>query len=148
MALLATIMALAAPSLGRSLRGRNLDQEAKRLIALIEYGRSEAISQGVPMTVWIDAAGGRFGVEPKPGYPAASQREKTYALNPDVHFEMGSTAPTAQDVTTGVEFAPDGTPDASSIASVRLVDRFNSSVAIAKSRDGLSYDIVKEEPQK
>ena len=150
MALLATIMALAAPSLGRSLRGRNLDQEAKRFIAATEWARNEAVSQGVPMTVWIDVEGGAFGVESKPGYPVAKQIQKRYELNPDVHFEMGdNTGGTAgaEGTLNAAELSPDGTPDASSIASLRLVDRFNAAVSIVKTRDGWGYEIVKGEQQ-
>jgi type II secretion system protein H len=147
MALLATIMAIAAPSLGRSLRGRNLDQEAKRFIAATEFARSEAVSQGVPMTVWLDAQGGSFGVEAKAGYPAGKKIQKRWQLNPDVHFELGNTAASAESTLNAVELAPDGTPEPSSIASVRLVDRFNAVVAIAKTRDGWGYEIVKGEAQ-
>src|ERR1051325_1837454 len=68
MALLATLMALAAPSLSRSMRQRNLSQEATRFVALTESARDEAVSQGVPMVVWIDPVGGRFGMGPKTGY--------------------------------------------------------------------------------
>src|SRR5438067_13878805 len=68
MAVLATIMALSTPSLSRSLRNRNIEQEAKRFIALTEYARGEAVSQGVPMTIWIDVEAGAFGVEPKAGF--------------------------------------------------------------------------------
>lgn len=148
MALLATIMALSAPSLSRSLRGRNLDQEAKRFIALTEYARQEAVSQGVPMVVWIDPEAGQFGVEPKTGYPAMSNRVKNYKLNDDVHFEVGSTASRAEGVLQAVELAPDGMPEPTSIASLRLVDRFESAVAITKTRDGWGYEIVKAQEEK
>ena len=56
MALLCVILGVAAPSLSRSMRQRNLTQEAARLLAATEYARDEAISRGVPMAVWIDVA--------------------------------------------------------------------------------------------
>ena len=148
MALIATLVALVAPSLGRSLRGRNLDQEAKRFIALTEYARQEAVSQGVPMTVWIEPETGKFGAEPKPGYPLMKNRPKNFKLNEDVHFEMGDTASAPEGVLQAVELAPDGMPEPTSIASLRLVDRFNAAVAIAKTRDGWGYEIVKEQEEK
>jgi type II secretion system protein H len=148
MAVLATVMALAAPSLSRSLRNRNLDQEAKRFIALTEYARSEAVSQAVPMIVWIDADGGRFGAEPKAGFTSADNTKKEYPLNSDVHFDL-TNAPAAQDgLVTAVEFEPDGTPDPSSMATVQLADRFKNAVAIAKTQDGWGYEIVKDTQEK
>lgn len=151
MAVLATVMALSAPSLSRSLRGRNLDQEAKRFIAATEWARNEAISQGVPMTLWIDVNNGGFGVESKPGYPVAKPIEKRFDLNPDLHFELGDNSggtTGSEDTVNAVELSPDGTPEPSSIASLRLVDRFNESVSIVKTRDGWGYEIVKGEQQK
>jgi prepilin-type N-terminal cleavage/methylation domain-containing protein len=34
---------------------RNLRQEAARFVALTEFARSEAISRGIPMIVWVDS---------------------------------------------------------------------------------------------
>ena len=70
MALLTVVVGFAAPSLARSMRQRNLDGEATRLLAATEYARDEAVSQGVPMTVWINPDTQRFGVEPKPATTA------------------------------------------------------------------------------
>ena len=150
MALMATMMALVAPSLARSLRGRNLDQEAKRFIAAIEWARNEAISQGVPMTVWMDVENGAFGVESKPGYSVAKPIQKRFELNADMHFERGNSSggtTGSEGTLNAVELSPEGTPDPSSIASLQLVDRFNSVVTITKTRDGWGYEIVKPQEQ-
>src|SRR4051812_32393951 len=72
MVLLTVIVGFAAPSLARSMRQRNLAGEAARFLAATEYAREEAVSQGVPMTVWINAETQRFGVEPKSGYDGAA----------------------------------------------------------------------------
>lgn len=141
MAVLATVMALAVPSLSRSLRDRNLAQEAKRFIALTEYARNEAISQGVPMTVWIDVENGRFGAEPKTGFSGNDNTQKEFSLNPDVHFENLSTAQGQNELSQAIEFAPDGVPEPTSIASIELADRFGSVVAITKTQDKLGYEI-------
>lgn len=143
MALLAVVAAFSAPSLARSLRQRNLDGEASRLLALTEYGRDEAVSQGVPMTVWIDPKGQRFGVEPKTGYDGDDARTRTFELNADIHFEIDRTA-TQNGVIEVMEFSPDGSPASSSIDSVRLVDRFQALVTVARTSDRWAYEIVKE----
>jgi type II secretion system protein H len=142
MALLAVVAAFSAPSLARSLRQRNLDGEAARLIALTEYGRDEAMSQGVPMSVWVDPKAQRMGVEPKVGFDGDETRAREFELNTDIHFELDRTA-TQNGVVQVMEFSPDGSPSASSIDSVRLVDRFQSLITVARTSDGWAYEVVK-----
>ncbi len=161
MALLVVLLGVVVPSVSRSLRQRNLEQEAARLLALTEYGRDEAASQGVPMDVWIDVDGKTFGVEPKPGYVGTTARAKSFRLNDDTHFDpisagltvtpgTGSgvaTAILAQPTHGGItaaEFAPDGTLDPGSVATVRLADRTNSGVSVTQTADGYGYQIVKD----
>ena len=143
MALLATIMALAAPSLSRSMHQRHVADEAARFLAATEYARDEAVSQGVPMTLWIEPATGRFGVEPKTGFFGADERSREFEINPDIHFET-SKAVATRGLVQAVEFAPDGAPDSASLAEIRLVDRFNSSMTIARTKDGWAYEILPE----
>jgi type II secretion system protein H len=143
MALLATIMALAAPSLSRSMHSRNLAHEATRFLALTEYGRNEAISQGVPMLIWVDAHQARYGLQAKTGYADATRHEREYSLNADVQFD-GVTGEKSGDVIHAIEFAPDGTLDPASTGAVRLVDRFDSTMLINRTADGWGYEIVKE----
>jgi type II secretion system protein H len=144
MALLAVIAAFSAPSLARSLRQRNLAGEASRLLALTEYGRDEAVSQGVPMSVWVDPKAQRMGVEPKTGYEGDDARTREFELHADIHFEVDRTA-TQGGVVEVIEFSPDGSPSSSSIDAVRLVDRFQSLITVARTSDGYSYEIVKEQ---
>jgi type II secretion system protein H len=142
MTLLAIVMAIAAPSLSGSMRQRHLADEATRFVALTEYARDEAISQGVPMVVWFDPATARCGVEAKAGYPGEEQRAKEFTLNPDVHFEVASAA--SNGLIEAVEYAPTGILQTASAASVRLVDRFASEMTVVRTTDGLGYEIVKE----
>lgn len=142
MALLAVVAAFSAPSLSRSLRQRNLDGEAARLLAATEYGRDEAVSQGVPMTVWIEPKAQRFGVAPKAGYDADETRAREFELNTDINFEIDRAA-TQNGVVEVMEFSPDGAPGPSSIDMVRLVDRFQAVVTVARTSDGWGYEIVK-----
>ena len=143
MTLLAVVAALAVPSLSRSMRQRNLDEEATRLLALTESGRDEAVSQGVPMVVWIDAKAQRYGVEPKAGFEADETRARDYAMNPDVQVEIDKAA-VSGGVVEAIEFAPDGALTSASVDSVRLVDRFNSVINVSRTTDGWSYELVKE----
>jgi len=143
MALLAIVMAIAAPSLSRSMRQRNLDGEAARLLAATEYARDEAISQGVPMTVWIDPEGRRFGIEPKEGFLGNETRIREFSVDPDIGLEIAN-AVVKRGIVEAMEFAPDGTPALTNVESVVLKDRFNSVLTLAQTTDGWGYEIVKE----
>src|ERR1035441_8861833 len=66
MALLTIVISLTAPKLSRFFHGRTLDSEARRLLALTRSGQSRAVSEGVPMDLWVDAELGMFGLEAEP----------------------------------------------------------------------------------
>lgn len=148
MALLVVMLAVAAPSLGRSFRQRNLDQQATRMLALTEYARDEAASQGVPMIVWIDPDSRRFGVDAHAGYTANAQRIKEYLLPADVTFDPIEGAQASKTEGHGfdvAEFTPDGTLDPASAATIRLSGHNHVDTAtVAQTTDGYGYEIVKE----
>jgi len=145
MIVLTTVLAFIAPMLTRSFHQRHLDQEATRLVALTEYGRDEAVSQGVPMVVWVDPEKGDIGLDAATGYTASDVSKKQYSLNDDLHFEMEKTSLTTKDGRPQlVQFAPDGSPDLTGIDSIRIVDRFNSAVLVQRTEDGWGYEIAKE----
>lgn len=142
MVLLTVVAAFAAPSLSRSMRQRNLAGEAARFLAATEYARDEATSQGIPMTVWLNPASQRFGVEAKTGYDGSATRDREFELNPDTHFEvLGGQR--KNNVIEAVEFGPDGAPTTASVDSVQFVDRFNAVVTVARTADEWSYEILK-----
>ncbi|HEV7867610.1 MAG TPA: GspH/FimT family pseudopilin [Chthoniobacteraceae bacterium] len=147
MALLAVIFAFSAPALGRSMRDRHLKDEAVRLVALTEYARNEAVSQGVPMVVWADPEARRFGVEPKAGFAGAEARRREYALSSNLRVEIATAATiSGSRVIEAIEFTPDGTPSLTSAESVRLIDLHESVVTVAQTTDGWGYEVLKEAP--
>jgi type II secretion system protein H len=144
MALLAVVLALSAPSLSRSMRQRSLDDEAARFHAATEYARNEAVSQGVPMIVWLDPEGLGFGVEARQGFVGDDTRNREFTLHEDIHLESDEKTKT-NGVIVAMEFAPDGSPAASSVEEVRFIWRDEPPVHVAKTKDGWGYEIVKEE---
>lgn len=70
MALLVIGFGAALPSLRRFFGGRTLDSEANRLQALTRYAQNRAITEGVPMVVWIDATTRRYGLQVAAGFLA------------------------------------------------------------------------------
>ena len=150
MALLVTMLALAVPSLSSSLHQRNLEQEASRLLALTEYGRDEAAARGVPVIVWLSPDDGHFGVEVKKGFDADAIRPKEFVLNgAGLRFDPpeGGVASSVQGHGFNVaEFAPDGTLDPASVATLRINDpNRHAAINLTQTADGYGYQIVKED---
>jgi len=143
MVLLATLLAIAAPRLSRSFRSHNLDQEATQLLAATEYARDEAVSQGIPMTVWIDPENGGFGVQAKDGYEGDVSREKTWTLRPETRFDAANATTDKSGNIVAVQFEPDGTLDPESIDTIRLVAQSEESISLTQTDDGWGYEIVK-----
>jgi type II secretion system protein H len=145
MALLAVITAIAAPSLSGTLRQRQLADEARRFLACTEYARDEALSQGIPMVLWIASDTGRFGVQPKAGYPGDDQRSREFQLHADLRIELPNSQ-TPANTAPSIEFGCEGGPVPGSLPWVRLVDRFASVFVVALTPDGLGYEISQDPP--
>jgi len=109
MGLLATVMAFSAPVLSRFFRGRSLTEEARRVLALTRFGRSEAISRSVPMELWLNPTVGSYGVRPQAGYESEDAGKPVeYNLSEGLSFDLaGATLDENGDAL--ILFQPDGT---------------------------------------
>ncbi len=144
MAVLTILLGLAAPSLSSSFRAHHLAQAGAQVLAVTEYGRDEAVSQGVPMVIWLNAATGEYGVNAKPGFPGDATRDKRYSLGSELHFDSAASAAPSGDQLNAAEFSPDGTLTPASISAVRIVDDNKASVAVTQTPDGYGYELGKE----
>ena len=77
--LLAIAASLIAPALSGFFRGRALDSEARRLLSLTRAAQSRAVSEGMPMLLWVDAAQGAYGVEEETGRARRSEGVGVFA---------------------------------------------------------------------
>ena len=75
LALLAICATFVAASLGSFFRGRALNFEARRLLSLTHYGHTRAVSEGVPVVLWISAKDSTYGL---------TEAERR---NPDISFD-------------------------------------------------------------
>lgn len=88
MSLLVIVIALVAPSLGNFFRGRNLDSETRRFLALTRYARSRAVSEGVPMLLWLDPSQRAYGLTEEFSFTPRDERAVVYRLEPDVDLQL------------------------------------------------------------
>ena len=153
MALLVIVIAVASPSLSRFMRGRTLDSEARRFVSLTRYGQSRAVSEGVPVVLWINTRQGSYGLRQEAGYTDQDTKAVDFLLGKDLRLEVAGLpaqlGPLAQARATRqtdpntpmLRFPPDGFIDETSPQSVVLRDQSGESIWITQSRNRLNYEI-------
>ena len=150
MAMLLIVLAVSAPTLSRFFRGRTLDSEARRFIALTRYGQSRAVSEGVPMELWIDPKQRTYGLREEPASGLEDTKAAEFELGRDLSMEV--TDPPANQRSAKkmhsaarnlpvIRFLPDGFFAETSPNSVVLRDERQESAVIAQSRSRLRYEI-------
>jgi Tfp pilus assembly protein FimT len=151
MALLAIVLSVSAPALSGFFRGRTLDSEGRRLVSLIRYGQSRAVSEGVPMSLWIDPRRGSYGLEQEPGFTDGDRKAVNFSLNRDLQISV-TDLPTVLPSSTGqglrrdpsvprLRFQPDGFIGESSPQTVVLHETKGESLFITQTRNRMSYEI-------
>ena len=154
MTMLVIVLAVAAPSLSRFFRGRTLDSETKRFLALTRYGQSRAVSEGVPMLLWIDPQQGAYGLQADSSYVEQDTLVREYKVSPDVQVEV-EQSPVAKKLATvwkgspgglpakipKIRFTPDGFIGTSSPELVVFRGRDEAVVGVGENASRLQYEI-------
>jgi type II secretion system protein H len=152
MALLTIVLSVGAPALARFFRGRTLDSEARRFLSLTRYGQSRAVSEGVPMVLWIDAKQGLYGLEAEVGYLDEDRKALEFLLHEDllVEVEQAEVRPLSSqwnrptrraDSLPEIRFTPDGFISETSPDAVLIREGEERAVWIAQSRNRLHYEM-------
>jgi prepilin-type N-terminal cleavage/methylation domain-containing protein len=164
MALLTVVISLTAPKLSRFFHGRTLDSEARRLLALTRSGQSRAVSEGMPMDLWVDAEQGTFGLEAEPSYETSDPKAVDFALDGGLQLEVvnkvivapaNTTMTRSRQASTAsvprvnlvhatlptIRFLPDGSIGEASPQLLHLTSGDGGSLWLAQARDGVSYEI-------
>ena len=152
MVLLLIVASMVAPRMSSFFRGRALSQEARRMLSLINYGRSRAVAEGVPVLVWIDADKSTYGLDVQPGYQPGSDHLNVYTAEPTLRFEIPATtdAPVSEqgDEQLGlpqglpaIRFNPDGFSDEASIRRIIIRQGDDGALEIVPTPNGLGYEI-------
>lgn len=171
MALLAVVIAVAAPSLSNFFRGRKLESEAGRFVALTRYGQNLAVSEGSPMILWLDRTEGTYGLREqeayavqnvplqstrlreRAGYEPVHPKQPEFRLAENLRFELDESE---RNRTNGrivsIRFLPDGAIEEGSLRAL-LLQRENrdktrgakpETIWITRSRDQSRYEVVDE----
>jgi prepilin-type N-terminal cleavage/methylation domain-containing protein len=152
MAMLLIVLGVAFPSLKGFLRGRNHDTEARRYLALTQYGQSRAVSEGVPMVLWIDERRGAYGLQVQPGYTDSDHKAVEFTLGDGLQVEvqgpavrrgsaqLNRTIPGVGNV-PAIRFTPDGFLGDISPTGILFRQGVKDSVWIVESTNRLNYEI-------
>ena len=144
LALLVVITSLAAPAMANFIRGRALDSESRRLFALVHAGQSRAVSEGMPMALWVDEKNGAYGLSVedtgKTGDPKAEDLTVDTTLQITV-LNAGLGTPTTFKNLPAIRFLADGTVDENSPQTIQLTDSAGFSRWLIESRNRMGYEI-------
>lgn len=161
MTLLVIVISIAGPVLANFFRGRTLDSEARRFLALTRSGQNRAVFEGIPMLLWVDVEQGRYGLEAEPGWEEQDGKAVEFKMDQDLRIEVVKMAAAKSTFRQGfaatmnqaqgaqvnrrnvpqIRFLPDGSFDETSPQTFRLSDRNDVSVYIGQDRNRLNYEI-------
>jgi prepilin-type N-terminal cleavage/methylation domain-containing protein len=163
MALLTVVISLTAPRLSRFFRGRTLDSEARRLLALTRSGQSRAVSEGIPIDLWVNVADGQVGLEAEPSLETSDSKAVDLQIDERLKLEVEARVAAAPATTMSrrtvarvaslprvqlahaelpaIRFLPDGSIGESSPIKLRLTGADGESLWLAQAQDGLAYEI-------
>jgi len=154
MAMLAVVISVALPSLKGFFRGRNLDSEARRFLSLTRYGQSRAVSEGVPIVLWIDGRQKTYGLQAQAGYADTDTNSVQFNLDKDLQVE--AVVPQVMSLTQSnlwtqvalpvgnlprILFQPDGFINETSPDQIVLRQGADAPIWIAQSTNRLKYEI-------
>jgi type II secretion system protein H len=159
MTIMVILISLVCPSLKGFFRGRNLDNEALRFLALTRYGQSRAVNEGVPVELWVNPKAGSYGLEALSGYTETQTKPMTYTLDSTVQVAF-SAPPTVMlrsnywsqpkgqfGAVTRIRFQPDGFISDASPANIYL-RQADGQIWIAEAPTHLQYDIKTGQPNR
>ena len=119
------LSAIAAPSLSHFFQGRTQDSEVRQIVALTHYGQSRAVSEGVPMLLWVDPKAGAYGLQQETGYTDGDTNAVEYEIGTDLQIDVVKAISVTQPAHTArnqpaIRFMPDGAADAASVTGVTI----------------------------
>jgi type II secretion system protein H len=144
LALLVVITSLAIPPMARFIRGRALDSETQRFVALAHAAQSRAVSEGMPMLLWVNAEGGSYGVTAETTGKEGDAKAETLMLDSTLHLVVSRTsaaAPVQWKNLPAIRFLPDGTVDEDSALKVQLSDADGFQRLLVESENHTGYDV-------
>ena len=144
MALLIIAISLVAPRLEQFFDSRTMDSEVNRFIALTRYAQSRAVSEGLPMVVWVDPKTGTYGLQQESGYKDADGKALNYTVGNGLKINVGKLGAKASASVkrAGFHFSPDGNViTGTSVSGVSIQEGLQKLVWIVATTNGMGCEI-------
>jgi type II secretion system protein H len=153
MVLLGIAAALVAPHMASFFRGRVLNSEARRLLALTYYGQSRAVAEGVPVLLWINVRQSSYGLVTQSAASEPDDRASSFIADPTLTLETAAPNPPPiseqQDEALGIpnnlpviRFMPDGCFDPTSVAKIVIRQGADGALELVPTANRLGYEIL------
>ncbi len=144
--LLAIAAALMSPALSNFIHGRSLDAEAIRLLSLTRAAQSRAVSEGMPVLLWLDAEHGEYGVEEEAKSDATDAKAQQFEMNESVSLSVANTTADTTQLRhlPAIRFMPDDSIDESSPDTIRLSDPTGATLLLVQTRNRNGYEIQRD----
>ena len=146
MVVIATTLAIAAPSLRGWSRGAQARDQGEQFLAVTRWARTQAVSQAVTHRVTIDPEAGAYQVTARDGnafVPVGSEFGRVFTVPPGYRIEISREAAPAEvvDATTAnsIDFSPTGYAQP---AVVRITSAQGDVVLIACPSPAEGYRVV------
>jgi len=144
LALLVIITSLAAPAMANFIRGRALDSEARRLTALMHAAQSRAVSEGMPMVLWVDEKQGTYGLQAETPGKTGDARAENLTVDSTLQLAVLNTGlgtPASFNGLPAIRFLADGCVDENSPQTLQLTDSAGISRWLVETRNRTGYEI-------
>jgi type II secretion system protein H len=127
MMLIAVAVTMVAPRMSDFVRGRALDTEARRMLALMHAGQARAVSEGMPMVLWFDEKQGTCGLEEETPPKSGDSKAESVSISDGVQVApvSGAQSVTLFNHLPAIRFLPDGSIDSDSPQTVQLTQGDN-----------------------
>jgi prepilin-type N-terminal cleavage/methylation domain-containing protein len=146
MALLSTMMAVAAPSLSNFFSGRGLEEETRRFLAVTRHARNEAISTATVVEMWIDLDERAYGLSPHDPYTPEVTEARRYHVARGLTLEIDPES-IDEDGRATITFWPDGLLDTESVEKVTIRENENRATSIKRNEFTPGYRVSDEDDE-
>ena len=152
--LLAVICSLVIPQMKGFFHGRKLEYEAQRFLALTRYAQSRAVSEGVPMILWMEPKNRVYGLEAQNGYGLNETKQQQFSMDDSLQMQpqiaptglitqsnLWTQARKATTIRPEIRFLPDGTISESSPNQITISQSKVDVLLITETTNHLRYEI-------
>ena len=143
MSLLVVAVCLVAPRMSDFVRGRALDSEARRLLALTDAGQARAVSEGMPMVLWFNPKQNVCGLQEETPPKGGDLKAENVIISDSVQIApvtKASLGATTFNNLPAIRFLPDGTIDENSPQKLQLTEG-NDALWLIQLQNRTGYEI-------